>query len=143
MANYAQTVNVIGAIKTSRTAAAFETTGLVLKLYRQRFGVIPVEVSGDVSTIDVAAAWTSDRKALTISIVNPTEQKCELAMDVKGTNLADKGRLWIITHSDPMAYNEPGKAPNVVIGEEAVTGISNKLNVPPMSISIYEFKTMN
>ena len=32
MANYAQTVNVIGCIKTTRTAAAFETTGLVLKL---------------------------------------------------------------------------------------------------------------
>jgi len=28
MANYAQTVNVIGCIKTSKTAAAFETTGL-------------------------------------------------------------------------------------------------------------------
>ncbi|MGA2259295.1 MAG: alpha-L-arabinofuranosidase C-terminal domain-containing protein, partial [Thermoguttaceae bacterium] len=32
MANYAQTVNVIGCIKTSKTAASFETTGLVLKL---------------------------------------------------------------------------------------------------------------
>ena len=37
--------------------------------------------------LDVAAAWTEDRKALTIGIVNPTEQKCELAMDLKGDNL--------------------------------------------------------
>ena len=36
MANYAQTVNVIGAIKTTKTQAEFETTGLVLKLYRER-----------------------------------------------------------------------------------------------------------
>ena len=28
MANYAQTVNVIGCIKTSKTAAALDTTGL-------------------------------------------------------------------------------------------------------------------
>ena len=42
MANYAQTVNVIGCIKTSKTAAAFETTGLVLKLYRREFGTLPV-----------------------------------------------------------------------------------------------------
>ncbi len=44
MANYAQTVNVIGAIKTTKTEAELETTGLVLKLYRERFGVTPVEV---------------------------------------------------------------------------------------------------
>ena len=37
MANYAQTVNVIGCIKTSKTDAAFATTGLVLKLYRKYF----------------------------------------------------------------------------------------------------------
>ena len=46
MANYAQTVNVIGCIKTSKTAACFDTTGLVLKLYRQHFGVIPVDGRG-------------------------------------------------------------------------------------------------
>lgn len=39
---YAQTVNVIGAIKTSRRNAAFETTGLVLALYRHQFGELPV-----------------------------------------------------------------------------------------------------
>ena len=38
MANYAQTVNVIGAIKTTATEAELETTGLVLELYRQHFG---------------------------------------------------------------------------------------------------------
>ena len=36
MANYAQTVNVIGAIKTTTTGAELETTGLVRKLYRER-----------------------------------------------------------------------------------------------------------
>ena len=46
MANYAQTVNVIGAIKTTKTAAELETTGLVLALYRRRFGTLPVRVSG-------------------------------------------------------------------------------------------------
>ena len=47
MANYAQTVNVIGCIKTSKTAAAFDTTGLVLKLYREHFGVLPLGVTTD------------------------------------------------------------------------------------------------
>jgi alpha-L-arabinofuranosidase len=45
-AYYAQTVNVIGAIKTNRRNAAFETTGLVLKLYRREFGEHPVHTDG-------------------------------------------------------------------------------------------------
>ncbi|MDR3111469.1 MAG: hypothetical protein LBU65_17495, partial [Planctomycetaceae bacterium] len=43
MANYAQTVNVIGCIKTSKTNAKMETTGLVLELYRKHFGNVPVK----------------------------------------------------------------------------------------------------
>jgi alpha-N-arabinofuranosidase len=138
MANYAQTVNVIGAIKTTKTDAAIETTGLVLKLYRNRFGQIPVAVTGEAYPLDVVAAWTENKKALTIGIVNPTDQKYELPMELQGAKLTGKGTLRIIAHNDPMAYNEPGKPPNVVIEEKAVTGISDKLNVPPLSISIYE-----
>ncbi|GAI87281.1 unnamed protein product, partial [marine sediment metagenome] len=138
MANYAQTVNVIGAIKTTKTDAAFETTGLALKLYRQHFGTLPVAVTADAYPLDVVAAWTNDRKALTVAIVNPTEHKYELAMDVKGARLSGVGRLWLIAHSDPMAYNEPGKPPEVVIEEKLLHGISNKLSVPPLSICLYE-----
>lgn len=38
MALYAQTVNVIGALKATRTTSFFETTGLVLKQYRELWG---------------------------------------------------------------------------------------------------------
>jgi DUF1680 family protein/alpha-L-arabinofuranosidase len=138
MANYAQTVNVIGCIKTTKTAAAFETTGLALKLYRQRFGTVPVAITGDAYPLDVAAAWRSGRKTLTIAVVNPTEQKHELPIELKGAELAGNGRLSLIAHSDPMAYNEPGKPPEVMIEEKLIHGISNKLSVPPLSISLYE-----
>jgi len=143
MAHYAQTVNVIGCIKTTKTAAAFETTGLALKLYRNNFGTLPVAVTGDAEPLDVAAAWTTDRKALTIGIVNPTEQEHELAIDLKDAQLTGKGRLWLIADTDPLAYNEPGKEPNVEIEEKPVTGISNKLNLPPLSISLYKLVTRN
>ena len=157
MANYAQTVNVIGAIKTTKTAASFETTGLALNLYRNHFGQLPVEVSGDSKPLDVVAAWTSGRKALTIGIVNPTENEQELTLNLKGGQLAGSGQLWLIAHSDPLAYNEPGKEPRVVIEEKPVWhGLpargntakmamprSNKLNVPPLSISLYRLNTMN
>ena len=138
MANYAQTVNVLGAIKTSKTNAVFQTNGLVLKLYRRHFGTLPVAVTGDTGELDVAAAWTSSRKSLTIAIVNPTEQQCQLAFDLKAAQLAGTGRLWLITHSDPMACNEPGKEPRVTIEERPIAGIANALNVPPLSICLYE-----
>jgi len=141
MANYAQTVNVIGAIKTTKTAAAFETTGLVLKLYRNHFGHLPVAISGDAGLLDVVAAWTTDKKALTIGMVNPTEDKRELVIDLKGAELTGNGRVWLIAHSDPLAYNEPGKPPKVVIKEKSVAGVSKKLDVPPLSISLYELAT--
>jgi len=138
MANYAQTVNVIGCIKTTKTAAAFDTTGLPLKLYREHFGTIPVELAGDQSPLDVAAAWTADRKALTIGVVNPTDQEQILPMKVQGATLTGGGKVWLISHSDPMAYNEPGKEPNVVIKGKVVEGVSDKLTVPPLSISLYK-----
>jgi len=138
LANYAQTVNVIGCIKTSKTAAAFETTGLALKLYRNHFGTLPVAVTGDTSALDVAAAWTNDKKALTVAVVNPTEDKYELAMDLQGVELAGTGKLWLIAHTDPMAYNEPGKEPEVVIDEKSLAQISNMLNIPPLSICLYK-----
>jgi alpha-N-arabinofuranosidase len=143
MANYAQTVNVIGCIKASKTAAALETTGLVLKLYREHFGSIPVTITGDAYPLDVSAAWTSDRKTLTISIVNPTENELELPMELKGVKLSGKTRLWQIAHTDPMAYNEPGKEPNVTIQEKIGSKISRKLNVPPLSINLYELPIKN
>ncbi len=138
LANYAQTVNVIGCVKASKTAAALETTGLVLKLYRHHFGTVPVTISGDAYPLDVSAAWTADRKALTIAVVNPTEQKQQLPVQLEGTQLAGEGRLWMIAHSDPMAYNEPGKEPQVVIQEKEVSNITDRLAVPPLSISLYK-----
>jgi alpha-N-arabinofuranosidase len=60
MAHYAQTVNVIGCIKTSRTAAGFATTALPLMLYRRHYGVVPLAVAGEHAPLDVAAALTRD-----------------------------------------------------------------------------------
>ena len=74
MANYAQTVNVIGAIKTTKTDAEFESTGLVLKLYRERYGEIPVKVSGAPAPLDVTAALTRDMRSLTFAVMNPNNE---------------------------------------------------------------------
>ncbi|MBN2180517.1 MAG: hypothetical protein JW715_01285, partial [Sedimentisphaerales bacterium] len=137
LATYAQTVNVIGCVKASKTAAAFETTGLVLKLYRNNYGTIPVEVTDNSEPIDVAAAWTTDRKALTIGIVNPTEQEQKISLDLKGAQLAGTGTLGLIANSDPMAYNDPEEGEKVVIEEKQLSNVTDTLTVPAFSISLY------
>ena len=138
MANYAQTVNVIGCIKTSKTTASMATTGLVLKLYRNRFGVVPVEISGEVGPLDMSAALTESRDALTIAIVNPTRNEYELAADFKNVKLTGQGRKWLMQHDDPMVYNEPGKEPKVFIAESRVDDISDRLTAGPLSVTLYK-----
>ncbi len=68
MANYAQTVNVIGAIKTTKKDVEFATTGMVLKLYRDHFGTIPVSVNGVPVPLDVSAALNEEGDQLTLSV---------------------------------------------------------------------------
>lgn len=138
LATYAQTVNVIGAIKTSRTAAQLAATGVVLKLYRNEFGTIPVKTSGQTKGLDISAALTEDEKALTIGVVNYTEQDKELIINSEGAKLNGNGTLYVIHSSDPMAYNEPGKEPEVKIVTEVLMSVPEVLKVPALSINIYK-----
>ncbi len=136
MANYAQTVNVIGAIKTSKTAAEFETTGLVLKLYRHHFGQVPLETQ-ITDPLDAKAALSKDGKTLAVGIVNPTNRALEIPLEVKGLKLNGSGRRFEIAGSDPMAYNEPGRPPQVSIVEQPVAGVSGRLPVAAYSVTLY------
>ena len=140
MANYAQTVNVIGAIKTTKTAAAFATTGLVLKLYREHFGQTPVAVGGQLYGLDVAAAWTADKSAVTVAIVNPNQAAYEVNLMIAGAELEGTGQCWTITNDDPMAYNEPGVEPKVVIEEKSVSDVVDSLTAPGYSVRLYKLK---
>jgi len=133
---YAQTVNVIGCIKTSRRNAAFETTGLVLKLYRQHFGQQPVvtEVEG---LLDAQAAWTTDRRTLTIGIVNPTLRSIEVPLTLVDAKLTGNGTRWEISGSDPSAYNDPDQPPRVEISERPVAGLNPTLSLAPCSVTLF------
>jgi alpha-L-arabinofuranosidase len=137
MANYAQTVNVIGAIKTTPTAAELETTGLVLKLYRQRFGVTPVEVTGIPAPLDIFAAWTADKTAITVSVVNPTGQEQSIDLALTGAQLAGGGMAWTIAAPDKLAHNDPGKPRAVDIRQEPYLG-TGQIKVPALGVALFE-----
>jgi alpha-N-arabinofuranosidase len=139
MANYAQTVNVIGAIKTTKTHAEMEPTGLVLQLYRAHYGTIPVELSGAPAPLDAAAALTADKRAVTVAVVNPTDAVQRLKLNVAGAAGSGRAaRQWVITGPGKWAYNRPGAPRQVdIVGGDAGAD-ATVMDVPALSVVLRE-----
>ena len=137
VATYAQTVNVIGAIKTSRTAAEMETTGLVLQLYRQHFGTIPLVLEQDFSPLDVAAALTKDGTRLTIGVVNPGDSEVALWLVPSGTRVKGAATRFHITGKDRFAHNTPGRPRAADIIRIDDLSSAGPLRVPPLSNAVF------
>ena len=143
------------------TDAALNTVGLMFKLYRDHFGTIPVEVTGnspqpaprypiggdqpkvnagsDTYPLDVAAALSSDSKFLTVAILNLTESAQELELGFKGIELRGTGKMWRMTGADPNAATGLGSS-GVEVAEFSVVEIPKTLSVSPISINLYEFE---
>jgi alpha-N-arabinofuranosidase len=138
MAEYAQTVNVIGCIKTTKTAAFFDTTALPLLLYRREFGNQPLTVAGnpDESKLDIAAAKTEDGSAITIGVVNPQDKPVAIDAKVQGATLAPKGTVWRIAGDNPEAINTAEKQ-SVAISEPEEVSTAKSLTVPAYSVSVF------
>ena len=97
-------------LSQDRTSAVLSPTGLLFKMYREHFGSIPVEVSGDspqpkpifpaggdqpavnpgsdTYPLDVSAALTDDRKTLTFAVLNPSDSEQQLRLAINGVKLA-------------------------------------------------------
>ncbi|MFP5249326.1 MAG: alpha-N-arabinofuranosidase, partial [Acidobacteriota bacterium] len=138
----------------------------VMKLMATSFaGALPVTVNGDspqqpvrgtvfvdipsapigspTYPLDVLAAFSGDRKTLLISVVNPTEQAQSFSPRFTGVKLRGTGKLQRIAGSSAGAGNEPGKPPAVQIVETPQQALDGAVQVPPASISLYEFEVAN
>ncbi len=135
-ANYAQTVNVIGAIKTTKTQAEFETTGLVLKLYRNQFGSKPLKFNGEIGNLDAMAALNESGDMLTLSLVNPTNK--EITLRVEGIDLPVKAIQYVITGDNDAANNAPGKKRGVDIQDIGRVSIEKGFKAVPLSANIWK-----
>jgi alpha-N-arabinofuranosidase len=138
MANYAQTVNVIGCIKTTKTAAFFDTTALPLLLYRREFGTVPLEVTGNQSdrALDIVAAKTKDGGAITIGVVNPQSKPQTMSVKFGSAKPGHAATVWRIAGSDPAAHNTADKK-EVAIVEEKNVPFGGRLTVPAYSVNLY------
>ena len=113
MANWSETVNVVGAIKTTRNHAVLDAVGHVLALYRSHLGgrLVPLAVPGGVPLDAVAA---SDGKSISIALINYSTTDA-LQVTLKGTGR--KAVAWRIGASDLGAFNVPGQ-PEAVRSEQ-------------------------
>lgn len=141
MANYAQTVNVIGAIKTNTTHSVMASTGQALKMYREYFGTIPVEISGETRPLDIAATISHDRQFLTISLVNLSWEKQDVRIDITGLQNTTDVEVIKLKAPDDMAFNEPGRPEKVIITEPESYKFKGILEIGAVEARIYRFAT--
>ena len=135
------------------TNVTLNANGLVFKIYRDHFGIIPVEVSGnspqpkptappggeqpvvnagsDTFPLDIVAAWTEDHRTLTVAVLNPTDVEQSLKLNINGADLSGKGTLWRLASSE-----DNGQNPS--ISNLSVDTIPNSLTLPRFSVNIYE-----
>jgi len=135
------------------TNVSLNANGLVFKLYRDHFGSIPVEVSGnspqpkptdppggeqpvvnagsDTFPVDVVAAWTEDHRALTVAVLNPTDVEQPLKLNINGASLSGKGALWQLASAENSGQNPS-------ISSSPVDSVPDLLTLPRFSVSIYE-----
>ncbi|WP_404422252.1 alpha-L-arabinofuranosidase C-terminal domain-containing protein [Nibricoccus sp. IMCC34717] len=136
MATYAQTVNVIGAIKTTRTVAELETTGVVLALYRAHFGSRPLEAPEELGGVDVSAALNERGDRLTLGFVNIQREPRQLTVALAGSK-PGLGKGWLVAAPTPETRNEPGVARQVKAAEVASVD-PQQITVPALSVLIVE-----
>ncbi|MGP8198978.1 MAG: alpha-N-arabinofuranosidase [Limisphaerales bacterium] len=135
------------------TNVSLNANGLVFKIYRDHFGTIPVEVSGnspqpkptnpsggeqpvvnagsDTFPLDVVAAWTEGRRALTVAVLNPTDVEQTLKLEIAGAGLSGKGTLWRLASTESAGQNPS-------ISSSPVDSVPKALTLPRFSVSIYE-----
>ncbi len=150
-----------GTLTFDKVAATISPVGLMFELYRRHFGTIPVAISGNVPQhdvkgtvnfdkpkvssgsdtypVDVAAAFTPDRKNLTIAIVNPSDSEQQVGVALPDLKLGSEGRVWKIAPGEWNPHNDPGKPRAVDIVESAVDQPPATLLSPKLSIEIFEF----
>ncbi len=139
MANYAQTVNVIGSIKTNTTHSVLAATGQALKMYRKYFGTIPVRVGNETRPFDVAATLTDSMDTLVVSVINPTWENRKFKMNVLGADIFGDVLVYKLLGSDDMAYNEPRSKMNVEIFGPEIINSTEVYDVEPFSATLFRY----
>ncbi len=154
----------VSTLNYTPTAATFNPTGLVYRLYGDHIvpGSVPVELSGNspqpapqypiggdqpktnsgspTYPLDMFAALTPDRKFLNIAVVNATSMVQKFKLNISGMRLEGPSTLWQLTGKDLQAVNAVGRPPQVTIRKIAIGDARHSVSVAPISVDIYRFQ---
>jgi alpha-N-arabinofuranosidase len=130
-------------------------------MYREHFGTIPVEVSGnspqpktiypaggdqprvnpgsDTYPLDVSAALSEDRKTLTFAVLNPSDSEQKLKLSIAGAKLSSQGHLWCMAPSSVDATIKVGEKSGVEVQDQGLASVPETISVLPFSVNIYSF----
>jgi alpha-N-arabinofuranosidase len=141
-AAWPQTVNVIGAIKTTRNYAAMDPVGHVLALYGTELGgtLVPLETPKNVP-LDAVAALDKKRGVLTIGLINYSPRRA-ISLKLK---LSDKAAAstagWRIQGAALGDFNIPGRPEAVTVAPlEGAWTPDQPLSLPAHSITVVQIK---
>jgi len=148
-------------ISSNRTEAILNPTGMLFKMYRDHFGVIPVEVTGDspqpkptfpaggdqpavnpgsdTYPLDVSAALSEDRKTLSIAVLNPSDSEQNIKVAINGSKLGSAGKLWRMAPDSIDATVQVDKKPEVQVEEQTLGALPDTIAVRPFSVNIYSY----
>jgi hypothetical protein len=153
-------------VDSTRQATGYSVEGLVLKIMATHLADgLPLQVSGSspqqavpgtpwvdipkvpigspTCPLDVVAALSGDRKRLVLSVANPTETAQQFSPQVSGVKLRGPGKLWQIAGPGVNAANQAGQKPAVEILEYPQTALGETVQVPAVSVNVYEFEIEN
>lgn len=144
-------------------AAVLNATGVVFKLYGEKFGkgTIPLALDGDspqprmkfrvgnahpqveagspTYPIDAVAGLSPDGRFLRLAVVNATFQPQTLDLAITGASVAPNGRRWLLAGPALSSRNKAGSPAEVAIAEGRANLSGKLLKIPATSAAIYEF----
>lgn len=153
----------VSTLDFNQTAATLNTNGLLFKLYGEHLGAasIPVALTGNspqpppaqhlvgdlpqssagspTYPLDMVAAFSADRKFLTLAVVNATDSEQKFDLNVSGTRVSGNATLWRMTGKNLEAANKVGQPPQVEIKQTDIGERLSTLSVAPISVEIYRF----
>jgi alpha-N-arabinofuranosidase len=148
-------------MSSNRTQAVLNPTGMLFKMYRDHFGTVPVEVTGDspqpkptfpaggdqpvvnpgsdTYPLDLSATLSEDRKTLAIAVLNPSDSEQSIKILINGAKLASDGKLWRMAPASIDATVQVDKKPEVQVEEQTLGALPDTITVRPFSVNIYSY----
>ena len=141
MANWAQTVNVVGVVKTSPNDAVLDPVGHVLALYRGHLtgSLVPLSIRGD-ARVDAVATRDGKSGTISVALVNFSPgRKARVTLRFSESREETRAKGWRIQGPRLDAINLPGRPEAVTTNRlPGAFALDEPIVLPARSITILD-----